>query len=588
MKKYKKAKREKAWWVFVKSEAAALALACAFAVGFQTFVYETVSSQCRNNIKDDMTSHLQKISSVVAEKESDEEILREINTRLTIYTGYNVCLEQLGLFDPNCKHMVQIVPQYSENCHAVAALVDSDGNIVASNSRKLITLLLFDKGKENDPDRGFYICDEEKLGMTEVSNFFADYAELCGDDAKSVYVELEADSLYINKKDHTFVPHKGRFKVETYKTHSFFKDEESGQSYLMDKTDIKTETKDFEIEINDPDFVLNDVYQGISNENYPTYALLNFYGENKEVCDRFENEFNHPDEDRASYVYNGSGDGTAVVADNTSLTIGKERYNLMMRYIINYREPELVKYYWTYTILVAALLLIIASLYAWRRNVKNKAKYAMEDYQRDLTNTLAHDIKTPLTAIGGYAENILDGGLSEDEKEKYLRSILDNVAFTDSMVSRTLQLNTMSDKKPKREKVNVAELVESAMKKYEIMLEEKNITFTSKGSAEVRADRSALDTIVENLVSNAVKYTSENGTIRAELDRKRLVITNSVASRIDVKELKQPFVRGDASRSNVQGSGLGLSLAERSAAMNGMAVKLSCSDSEFRSELKFR
>ena len=98
---------------------------------------------------------------------------------------------------------------------------------------------------------------------------------------------------------------------------------------------------------------------------------------------------------------------------------------------------------------------------------------------------------------------------------------------------------------------------------------------------------SSLGTIVENLVSNAVKYTTENGTINAELDKKRLVITNTVAAKVDVKKLKQPFVRGDASRSNTQGSGLGLSLADRAAVMNGMVLKLACTDTEFRAELKF-
>ena len=154
-------------------------------------------------------------------------------------------------------------------------------------------------------------------------------------------------------------------------------------------------------------------------------------------------------------------------------------------------------------------------------------------------------------------------------------------------MSRTLQLNTMDGSKLGREKVSVGELVESAVKKYDIVLEEKNITFKTSGSAKVKTNRASLDTIVENLISNAVKYTSENGNISAELSNKRLVITNTVAAKVDVKKLKQPFVRGDSSRSNVQGSGLGLSLADRAAHMNGMELKLACSDTEFMAELRF-
>ena len=137
------------------------------------------------------------------------------------------------------------------------------------------------------------------------------------------------------------------------------------------------------------------------------------------------------------------------------------------------------------------------------------------------------------------------------------------------------------------ESVNVSELLEASMKKYEILLDEKNITFSSSGSATVKADRAAMEVIIENLVSNAVKYTAENGTIKAECSEKRFVITNSVAQKVDVKALTQPFVRGDAARSNTQGSGLGLTLADRAAQTAGMALKLSCSDTEFRAELKF-
>lgn len=587
MKKFKKAKREKARWVFARAIAAALALACAFAVGFQIYLHETIKAQCRYQITANTNSHLQKISDIVSKKENDEDIFREVNSRLAIYTHYEIMLYQFGLFDPDCKNTVQIAANYSDGCHAAAALVDSEGNIVASNKRKLIAFIMWEKKLEDDPERGFYLCDCEKLNMPEVDELFEEYQKLSGEDKKNTYITLKADSFYINRKDHTFVPHKGKFVIENYKSSGVFKDEENGQTYLTDKTEIKETTKEFEIDINNPDFELTKVHQGISSENSPRYALFNFWGDENEAFDLFEGEFTQSDESSASHGYTGKGNGTAVFADNTSLNINKGKYTLMMRYTVNYLEPAIVKYYWTYTILVAVLLLVIALLYAWRRNVVNKAKYAMDDYQRDLTNILAHDIKTPLTAIGGYAENILDGRLTEEEQQKYLRSILDNVAFTDSMVNRTLQLNNMNGQKLSREKINVAELLDDAVKKYKTMLEENNITFISNGSAEIKTNRSSLDTIIENLISNAVKYTTENGRIKAELDKKRLVITNTVASKIDVKELKKPFVRGDASRSNIHGSGLGLTLAERSAQLCGMTIKLSCSDSEFRAELKF-
>ena len=364
-------------------------------------------------------------------------------------------------------------------------------------------------------------------------------------------------------------------------------DDEFTKEYGETPAEVITQ-KDEDTFIIDGSMNIDDFFEliGFDDEEFETdYSTV--AGLCQEVLDRFDSEFSAPNSDDSNYSYLLNSDGTAVFARNTNITIDKQKYRLMSRFTINYYEPSLVRYFWTYTILVASLLFIIALLYSWRRNVVNKAKYAMDDYQRDLTNNLAHDIKTPLTAIGGYAENILEGSLTEDEKQKYLHSILDNVAATDTMISKTLQLNSENSSKLRRERINVSECLDSAVKKYEVQLEEKNIKLNSSGSAEIKTNRTSFDSIIENLISNAVKYTSENGTIKTELNKKRLVITNTVASKIDVKKLKDPFVRGDASRSNVQGSGLGLTIAERAAQMNGMKLNISCSDSEFKSELKF-
>jgi signal transduction histidine kinase len=245
-------------------------------------------------------------------------------------------------------------------------------------------------------------------------------------------------------------------------------------------------------------------------------------------------------------------------------------------------------FYWKYVILFSLGVLLLTALYCWRRNVSNKAKYAMEDYRRDLTNHLAHDIKTPLMAIGGYTENIMEGKLTAQEQQQYLGAILDNIAFTDSIINRTLFLNSIgssSDTKP--EKIAVKKTVEEAVKKYEPLLKEKIVSFTLEGSSVIKADRTSFEKIIENLVSNAVKYTPEGGSIKVKADRKRLIITNTVDKKLDVSELMKPFVRGEEARSNLGGSGLGLSIAERAAVLNGFRLDISCTDSEFTAGLKY-
>ncbi len=230
---------------------------------------------------------------------------------------------------------------------------------------------------------------------------------------------------------------------------------------------------------------------------------------------------------------------------------------------------------------------LLALLWAWQKNVRNKARYAFEDYQRDLTDNLAHDMKTPLMAISGYAENVLNGKLTEAEQTEYLNFILDNVSFTDSLISRTLYLNHMDGHNMSPETIQLMDLAEEILGKYALLLQDKKIVYSVSGNADVHADRNAMETVIENLISNAVKYTPNGGTLSIAIDKKRMAIINSVSERIDTKELKRPFVRGDAARSNADGNGVGLSIAERAALANGFRLTISCSDTEFRAEVIF-
>ena len=125
------------------------------------------------------------------------------------------------------------------------------------------------------------------------------------------------------------------------------------------------------------------------------------------------------------------------------------------------------------------------------------------------------------------------------------------------------------------------------LKKYELMLSERGIGYSVQGSAAVTADRAALETVIENLVSNAVKYTPNDGSIRAQMNKKRLTLANSVEKKIAVGNLKQPFVRGDEARSNTEGTGLGLASAEQTALANSWKLTLSCTDKDFIAELKW-
>ena len=561
--------------LLTKSVLTAVCLSAAFAFGFQVYLSVTVRSQAEMEIEC-RTSELQQQIHRKAAYYDGEMLMQEICCQMAMYMNYSIHIP-----DPfgRPEKSVTMVPKYSPKCHAGAALIGENDEILASNTLAFMTHLNF-SDDENDPARGWYICDREKLNLPQVDQLYADYAALALHEDSEHFVEPEIETAYVNRETHSFIPQKGCFKLN-YEHYT-------GDS-LVDQNRIETQkTTEFSLDLDLDGYELVTLHYGVGAE-YPRAMLAFPQGEAPENLKQFQPEFRYRDE--KSYTSGGfqmREDDTAMLDRSIPLYLGKDLYWLTLALTYNYKDPTLVAFYWRWTIVFAVLAFAVCLLWCWSQNTVNKSKYAFEDYQRDLTNHLAHDIKTPMTAIVGYTENLMEGQLTPEEQQRYLQSILDNVAFTDSIIRDTLYLNSLDGTgKPEREKLAVSSLLEEAFAKYALLLEKKQIRYSVQGSAEIRADRASFAAVIENLISNAVKYTPENGLIRAELSKKRLILTNTVAEKVSTKELKRPFFRGDEARSNTEGAGLGLSIAERAAAANGFALKLSCNETEFRAEVKF-
>ncbi len=489
--------------------------------------------------------------------------LADLRCILTRYASFRI---RLPLFDE--ENSEPSLTSDAEGCHAIAFAYDKDRNPVMSSRR---TLQAYLKLGEDAADEGNYIC-EESDDIPEIKRLYDDYREFVGrkPGKNSEYsISLTMESAYVNREERTFIPAKGMILLEEMNT---------ATNNLFEA--VTVESRSFDISIADERYE----YVEFSNNGYPcVYSLFNFIGEDSEVMESAYKDV----------IWDGTRiteEGGIIRACRTfRLFFADEEYWIGLYNIVDCNAPEVVKYDLKFVIPICLAVYLLTALICWRRIVNDKAKYAMEDYQRNLTNRLAHDIKTPLMAIGGYAENIKEVDLTEEEKNRYLDAILANVGFTDSIINRTLFLNTMENRgSGKAEIIEVAPVAAESLKKYEPMLEQKKIAYRVEGSATIKADRTTFESIVENIISNAVKYTPENGVIKAVADDRKLVVTNTVKQKVDVGNLTTPFVRGEEARSNLGGSGLGLSIAERAAAMNGFTLKLSSTDEEFRAELRFR
>lgn len=565
----KKKKRVTLASLLLKALCASAVLIFIFASGFREYLNYEINRQSDEYVFGNFENYTGQIDKLEVDY-SEEEILKIMNARLPIFSVF-----EIDIYEPFTSKMVIINPDYSENCHFAAALIDENKNIVASNEKKLVSMILFGK---NHKDNAYYSCDREIINLPEVDKL---YNEHLYKESFNLYHTYDFDSVYVNRENFTFIPHKGTLTLIDNKNENLYYGwKEEYQSVV--------ETIDIDITIDSDEYELIELskVEGFSDEKaYPRQSITGYYGEEKEIIDSFEfssvKKFYTSEVDRTEIE-----DGVEQYKQYERVYINKKPYYIFVGYIVDKNDKNVVNLHIKWTIIFGVFVLFAAMLLVWFENTKNKTKYAMEDYQRDLTNNLAHDIKTPLMAIGGYTENIMEGNLTEKEREDYLSHILENVSFADNLVSRTLQLNKMGETKPNKEKIKVEEVFEKAIQKYAPMLDEKNIKYIVNGSCKVKAEPVSFEALVENLVSNAVKYTQENGEIKGIFNSKSFIVTNTVAEKIDTKDLKTPFVRGDKSRSNVKGSGLGLSIADKSAISNNMKLKISCSDKEFKAEVK--
>ncbi|MBR5513438.1 MAG: HAMP domain-containing histidine kinase [Ruminococcus sp.] len=569
----KKKKRVTLASLLVKALCASAVVIFIFASGYREYLNYEINRQSHELVFSNIEDYKEQIDKLEIDY-SEEEILKRMNARLPIFGVFEIDID-----DPLMYQNVMINPLYSENCHFATAIIDENKNIVATNEKSFVSMIRFGK---NHKDNGCYSCNRELINLPEVDKFYDEYLNK---ESFNLYYEYDFDSVYVNRENFTFIPHKGTATlIKNENRVSYYYDEEEYNSKIS-----VVETVDIDITIDSDEYELIELskFKGSFDDErtYPRQSIIGYYGEEKEIIDSFDFTPIRKLESEGDRSWEIE-DGVEQYKRYERVYINKKPYYLFVGYIVDYNDKDVVNFHIKWSIIFGVFVLFAAMLLVWFENTKNKAKYAMEDYQRDLTNNLAHDIKTPLMAIGGYTENIMEGNLTESEQRAYLSHILENVSFADNLVNRTLQLNKMGETKPNKEKIKVEKIFEKAIQKYAPMLDEKNIKYTVNGSCEVKAEPVSFEVLVENLVSNAVKYTQENGEIKGIFNSKSFTVTNTVADKIDTKDLKTPFVRGDKSRSNVKGSGLGLSIADKSAISNNMKLKISCSDKEFKAEVK--
>lgn len=205
-------------------------------------------------------------------------------------------------------------------------------------------------------------------------------------------------------------------------------------------------------------------------------------------------------------------------------------------------------------------------------------KMTTEKQNKELISNISHDLKTPITAIKGYVEGIMDGVADTPEKmDKYIRTIYNKANDMDRLINElTVYSGIDTNRIPYHfHKINVSEYFGDCIEEVGLDLESKNISLDYSNLVTpdtlIIADPEQLKRVIDNIIGNSVKYLDKpkgeiDIRILDELDSIRVEIEDNgkgIAAK-DLPKIFERFYRTDASRNSSQGgSGIGLSIVKK-------------------------
>jgi len=211
----------------------------------------------------------------------------------------------------------------------------------------------------------------------------------------------------------------------------------------------------------------------------------------------------------------------------------------------------------------------------------------LERARRDLVANVSHEFKTPLTAIRGFAETLLDGALADSQNNRrFLRIICDHAERLSRLTDDLLKLSQIEAGKLelKRRPVSIRPLIEPCLETIRLNAEEKNLAVECDCSPDlplVHGDPPAVQQAIQNLLDNAVRYTPRGGRIAVAArvhDSYVAVSVSDTGPGIPASEqtrIFERFYRTDAARSReAGGTGLGLSIAKHLVEAHGGRIEI--------------
>ena len=200
----------------------------------------------------------------------------------------------------------------------------------------------------------------------------------------------------------------------------------------------------------------------------------------------------------------------------------------------------------------------------------------IENMQTDFVANISHELKTPLASVRGYAETLISGAVdNEEQTNEFLGIIVSEAERMDRMIKGQLFLERAEHigLKINTEEEDLTKIVKLSMRKLDMSAGKKALSLIQlfgddRVSAEV--DRDSIEQLVQNILSNAIKYTEEKGRVDVDIIQGQncvqIVISDNgvgIADE-DLSRVFEPYYMGDKARTGGRdGTGLGLAISKK-------------------------
>ncbi|NLC87226.1 MAG: cell wall metabolism sensor histidine kinase WalK [Clostridiaceae bacterium] len=210
----------------------------------------------------------------------------------------------------------------------------------------------------------------------------------------------------------------------------------------------------------------------------------------------------------------------------------------------------------------------------------------LDNMRKEFVANVSHELKTPITSIMGYADTLLEGEYDKETQDKFLNVIAQEARRMAKLVTDLLILSRYDSNKVKKEiaEFDLGDLVKKCQEKLQLEINKKGHEvecFVTANVPPVKADKDGIERVVLNILTNSIKYTQDNGSIKIYVgfvynDAYIKVIDNGIGiPEEDLNRIFDRFYRVDKARTReMGGTGLGLSIAKEILDQNNGSIDI--------------